>query len=75
MSEDPEFLSGDMEDIPPEFLDMDEYPEQFELRCSCEKCGFTTTLLYEEGEKRAVEDIAESIHKKDFPDCIGKLSF
>lgn len=75
MSEKLGFLGDDMEDISPEFLDMDEYPEQFELRCSCEECGFTTTLLYQEGEKKAVEDIAETIHEKEFPNCKGKLSF
>jgi hypothetical protein len=74
MSEYLGYTDDDTGDLPPEFLD-EEHPEQFELRCSCEDCGFTTTLPYQEGEKKAVEDIAESIHEKDFPDCKGKLSF
>lgn len=75
MSEGLEFPGDDMDDISLEFLDLDEYPEQFELRCCCEDCGFTTTLFYQEGEKIAVEDNAQSIHEKDFPDCKGKVSF
>ena len=75
MSEDLGFVDDDIEGISPEFYEMDEYPEQLELRCCCEECGFTTTLFYQEGEKKAVEDIAESIHEKDSPDCKGKVSF
>ncbi len=74
MSEYLGYIDDDTGDLSPEILD-EEHPEQLELRCSCEDCGFTTTLLYQEGEKKAVEDIAESIHEKDFPDCKGKLSF
>ncbi len=74
MSEYLGYTDDDTEDLPLELLD-EEHPEQFELRCSCEDCGFTTTLSYQEGEKKAVEDIAESIHEKDFPNCKGKLSF
>ena len=74
MSEYLGFMSDDTEDISPEFLD-EEYPEQFKLLCCCKVCGFTTALLYQEGEREPMEDIAQSIHEKDFPDCKGKVSF
>lgn len=75
MSEDLGFVGDDTEGISPESFEMDEYPKQLELRCCCEECGFTTTLFYQEGEKKVIGDIAESIHEKDFPDCKGKVSF
>jgi hypothetical protein len=66
-------VGDDSEDILSEFID-DEDREQFKLLCFCEICGFRETLLYQEGEKDIVKDIAKSIHEQKSPNCNGKVS-